>query len=344
VAVTNGINLRTTGLSDPYQVITQLSLQQEEGHWFIRFYVSPTTIRPGNAMIASIGGGNGLSGTNNITWDWNIWITDQNMTPINVTDGEHNYSYDALPVNLGWIDTAEGLYSPESSAVIRFVNISGGAERCTSEAVTIRQSDRDAVSTTGWQPYYQWGRKEPLVPGLFEVAGGDNELKDLIPFPYRMYQDEILGSGYFDWSQNNYNNLWDSKWTSYETMGTALPNHKTVYDPSPRKYCVPPENAWSALVPVDLESFTGGYFFKTWNGSSSIFFPASGYINYDGTNRTETIPLTGYYWTGHANGRTNTRTSFAFYFQNGAVYPPSKTPAITHHRANAYSIRPVRYQ
>ena len=336
--VHTGMNLRTSG-SDNLRVITQLGVVIENAKPYIQFYVNPNNIQPGCAVLASVG-------TNFLTWSWMIWITDQDMEPVNVKNSSG--SYDVLPVNLGWTDDTKGLHFPESTATLRFVNIAGGIERGTSEEVIIRQSGKNVPSTSGWQPYYQWGRKDPFVDGLFtfhEVATldvTDANLHNVWRNPDWFYKCRHTG-GYFDWAQNNYNNMWDSQLNQYGSQGTTLPNMKTVYDPSPRKYCVPPENAWESFSTSEVTgSFNGGYQFNTGNGTDTIFFPASGYLNYDTGGLTANGSY-GYYWTYHPIGTTTTRTSYALYFLNGTVYTPNNGSTV-HYRANAYSIRPVRYQ
>lgn len=326
-AVTQGAHLRAGG-SDNLQVITNLGVIIEGAKPYITFYVNPNNIQPGCAAIASVG-------SSFLTWSWLIWITDQNMEPVNVTNSTNNY--DVMPVNLGWTDDTKGLYYPESTATLRFVNMAGGIERAISEEVIVRQSSRDVASTSGWQPYYQWGRKEPFVPGLFTYYGHDDEIHDVLQNPDWLYASRGLRQTY-DWSQNNYNNLWDSQWNNYGTLGTSLPDMKTVYDPSPRKYCVSPENAWDSVTTSG--SFNKGYYLNTGHGTT-LFFPASGYLQYsDGTVQSEGVQ--GRYWTNHAIGSSTTRTSYSLSFLNGALTPPSNGTA--YDRAYAFAIRPVRYQ
>lgn len=336
--VHTGMNLRTSG-TDNLRVITQLGVVIENAKPYIQFYVNPNNIQPGCAVLASVG-------TNFLTWSWMIWITDQDMEPVNVTNSSG--SYDVLPVNLGWTDDTKGLHFPESTATLRFVNIAGGIERCTSEEVIIRQSGKNVPSTSGWQPYYQWGRKDPFVDKLF-TYDDDDELHDVWQDPDCFRSDGHLttlplpATYYYDWSQNNYNNMWDSQLDQYGSMGTSLPNMKTVYDPSPRKYCVSPENAWERFSTSEVTgSFNGGYQFNTGNGTDTIFFPASGYLRYSDGALTDNGNY-GYYWTYHPIGTATTRTSYALYFLNGTVYTPNNGSTV-HHRAYGYSVRPVKYQ
>ena len=49
-------------VANPQQVIKNLAVYQGTDGWYIKFYVDPETIRPGNALIAS------LDRDNDICW------------------------------------------------------------------------------------------------------------------------------------------------------------------------------------------------------------------------------------------------------------------------------------
>lgn len=316
---------------------------------YVIFYVDPDNIRPGNAVIATKE--NTVLGEDKITWSWQIWITDQEMTPVNVTNGTETYN--VMPVNLGWVDDQEGQHYPEVSDEIRFVNMADGVERCRTGAVEIEQPELDDISTSGWQTYYQWGRKDPFSKDVTVSTSGDHLLYKSIQRPDVMFYEESTEDGvhYIDWTSANYDNLWDSKCTTYGTPGGALPNHKTVYDPSPRRYCVSPDNAWNGFANNRYGHkgyFARGYYFYTGDPSSpstkTLFFPASGYVNYNSPSCAITDEsVGGFYWTYHATTNTQTRVSYALRFEGGNA--PSVNPVYSTmtHRASGYSVRPVVY-
>ena len=356
-AVTSGKNQGRSlsfGPEPDPQVIRNIGYENDAydaSEAYVIFYVDPDNIRPGNALIATKED-TLLSSDDKITWTWHIWITDQDMTPVVVGNGVQ--SYGVLPVNLGWIDDRKGLFYPEVSDRIRFVNMADGVERCVSAGLTVVQPETEDVSTSGWQTYYQWGRKDPFTTGVTTTASTDHLLYKSILNPDVMFWEESTADGvsYIDWTSANYNNLWDSKCTTYGTPGGSLPNHKTVYDPSPRRFCIPPEYTFRGFATNAYGyegDFSGGYFFRTGDPASpetrTLFFPASGWAYYNSADCSVSDQGTGgYYWTYHATTNTQTRVSYALKFTGGgsASVNPVYSDQYTH-RANGYSVRPVMF-
>ncbi len=320
-------------------VVTDLELNTSEEYMYFR--VDPTMIRPGNVLLATYGS------DGDCCWSWQIWITDQKMDLVSV-DGNQ-----VLPVNLGWVDDTEGQHYNERSNVLKFVSTEvSGLE---TDEMTVIQPDFDRVSTSGWQTYYQWGRKDPLSPGVMNVYNDDGTLNKSILHPSNiMYDESTSGSDeYYDWTSANYNNLWDSQNTNWATATASLPNHKTVYDPSPRGFSAPPDAAWDGFATWGYEKWDKGLFFYTSSAQSeTIFFPASGYINYNATVVSDHNDG-GYYWTIHPGQNVQRRSSFCLRFDKSgsgditvvpkeydAHSPQFSTMA---YRALAYSVRPVQY-
>ena len=342
----NGSSAETTGRQwssgSDIGVVTDLELNTSEEYMYFR--VDPDMIRPGNVLLATYGS------DNDCCWSWQIWITDQKMDLISV--GSNN----VLPVNLGWIDDTEGQHYNERSEVLKFVSTEiAGLE--TGE-MTVIQPEFDRVSTSGWQTYYQWGRKDPLTPDAMNVYNDDGTLNESIKHPSNiMYDESTSGSDeYYDWTSANYNNLWDSQNNSWATPTDQLPNHKTVYDPSPRGFSAPPDAAWDSFSTNGYEKFENGLFFYTSNShDETIFFPASGYINYNATVISDKFDGTsgsGYYWTIRPGNNTQRRASYCLRFNRNSggnisivskqfdAVSPFNTMA---YRANAFSVRPVQY-
>ena len=354
-AVTSGKNPRRSvsfGPEPDVQVIRNIGYANDAynaSEAYVVFYVDPDNIRPGNALIATKE--DSFLADDKITWTWQIWITDEDLTPVNISNGSRNYNI--LPVNLGWVDDSEGQYFPRVADDIRFVNVADGVERCFTGALTVEQPELKEVSTSGWQTYYQWGRKDPFTENATVSVSGDHLLYQSILNPDTAFHEESTEDGihYIDWTSANYNNLWDSKCTTYGTPGGSLPNHKTVYDPSPRRYCVPPDYAFDGFSSGAYGhdgGFSGGYFFYTGDpqaqGTSTVFFPASGRMDYESPScALAEKGSRGYFWTYHATTNTQTRVSYALRFTGGNT--PSVEPVFSNmtHRANGYSVRPVVY-
>ena len=338
----NGSSAETSGRmwssGSDVGVVTGVELNNDEEYMY--FYVDPDMIRPGNVLLATYGS-NG-----DCCWSWQIWITDQTMSLITVGTNE------VLPVNLGWIDDTEGQYYPGRSAVLKFVSTEmAGLE---SQEMTVTQPEFERVSTSGWQTYYQWGRKDPMTAGVTSPYNDDGALNKSIKHPANIMYDESTSSGdkYYDWTSANYNNLWDSQNNSWSSPTSDLPNHKTVYDPSPRGFSVPPDAAWDGFSDYGYESFDNGLFFYTSSArTSTIYFPASGFIDFTNASLTNG-GSDGYYWTIRPGSNAQRRASYSLRFSRSgsgtiSVVPkdydatsPFTTMAF---RACAYSVRPVKY-
>lgn len=324
-------------------VITDVSVDDVEE--FIYFRVDPSMIRLGNVLLATYDDSGGDFG--DCCWSWQIWITDQDMTLQTV--GDHSI----LPVNMGWIDTSEGQHYNERSAVLKFV--STAIPNLATEEMTVIQPDLERVSTEGWQTYYQWGRKDPFTTEVVTPDASDHVLNSSIKHPANIQYEEstYFGDKYFDWTSANYNNLWDSQNTAWASPTAELPNHKTVYDPSPRGFSVPPDAAWDLFSTTGYsEDFDNGLFFYTNNEhTATTFFPASGYLAY-ASGDVVSAGSNGYYWTSHPGESLQRRASYSLrYARDGGgditlllkSYESSGITFTRAYRAYAFSVRPVLY-
>lgn len=324
-------------------VLSDVSVVSGDDGRYVQFRIVPENIRPGNILLcAKDAGGDtsdeeGESGALTM-WSWHIWITDQTMTPSSVSNGTD--SYGVLPVNTGWVDGSRGQWYAGRTAVLRLVSLADPA--VTSDEFTVTQQEKEMVSVTGWGPYYQWGRKDPFVPGLFTYAANyDTGLRGAVRHPER-FNSEVstyFSDKYYDWATNNYNNLWDCNWTKYGTVSSALPTAKTVMDPSPRRFCVAPEGAWDGFVTYGHKGvFAEGYHFYTDSTEEeTIFFPACGFIHWDGSLLAATDSR---YWTLHAWASLQRRASYSLRLTNTSVMNAYYT---SNHRAYGQPVRSVRY-
>ena len=329
--------------SGPQGVVDNLSVISGDDGRYIVFHIDSDNIRPGNFLICARDAGGDSSDEEGETgaivmWSWHIWICPLPLDTVGISNGTDSFS--ALPVNVGWVDGSKGLYHGARTATLRFDSTVD--PDIHSEEMTVTQEAGWDASLSGWGTYYQWGRKDPLVTGLFTYVGNNSVLmRTCIRNPNRLYSNSFthnLTQNYYDWSTNNYENLWDSNWTSYGVFSSALPVSKTVVDPSPRRFCVAPDKAFDGFVSYGYEgSFADGYrFYTSAERAATVFFPATGYINYDGTlSAGETR-----YWTLHAWGATQRRASYSLRFTDASVVAEFYD---FNHRASAQPIRPVRY-
>ena len=194
--------------------------------------------------------------------------------------------------------------------------------------------------TGGNNPYYQWGRKDPLQASngnrnTFKTyypsksafapanAVGPVSIGAAIRSPYTIY---TRSSFLYDWCSTTYHNHWSST-----INGTGRQNAnaktKTVYDPSPVGFRVPALDAWSGFK---SSNFTWG----TVNGDngrtytqSGLFFPASGFRSY-GRGGMDNVGSNGYFWSSSPRSSGDNQlllasTSSFLLFQSNSVNPSS---------------------
>lgn len=324
-------------------VVDGVQLQNGSDGKYILFHIDEDNIRPGNFLIVIRDAGGDASDEEGdssalIMWSWHIWITDQPMAEVTVNNGSNTYG--VLPVNVGWTDGEKGLYYAPRTATLRFV--STVIPSVTSGTLTVTQREHWKESTTGWGTYYQWGRKDPFLPGLYTYQDNyDMYMRGSIRHPdwFNSEKSTYFSTYYYDWSINNYDNLWDSQWNDYGVIGSALPNHKTVMDPSPRRFCVAPDTAWDGFTTYGHSGpFSNGYHYWTDSSRSrTLFFPATGFISYLGALGSSSESR---YWTLHAWASLQRRASYGLKFTDTGTQTCYYSD---NYRACGEAVRPVRF-
>lgn len=228
---------------------------------YLTFYIDKANFTQGNAIVAAYDS-EGL-----VAWSWHIWVTDADLTPVPVKNQFNTINF--LPVFLGW---------------------------CEPKSDKSKNGD-----TYGNCVFYQWGRKDPMlgskgsgsnankayygvkgfVDGTFKTAYLKDDIKNYIQNP-----GTFNGS---DGMDKKYSNLWSANATLNFNQ-TIMPV-KTVYDPSPTGYCVPPAISFTGFTKTGAwtnvsdninssEPFkmgVGFYFYtEGWKTGKLIHFPAFG--------------------------------------------------------------------
>ena len=296
-------------------ITTTPTARLDGGNYWIDFTINQNDIKPGNAVIAlkatvKDGNGNVFGGLSNvILWSWQIWVTDQNLTPIDYM----------LPVNLGWnVDgEVQTIQYTNRELPIRIQQIAPSDDPTGAVAhadFTFTQL-ADAAQTyelaIGSNPYYQWGRKDPMIPGLYSPVANErgdyNVDKPIYPGAnYSSMNSETQDPGstktYAEYGpgirkpyvglRNEWTtgwiggdhtvigdavaapyNLWDNYITSANATGSndsGVHKIKTVYDPCPVGFTVPCYSRFNDYVSNYTET-DGGM-----NFSSGLFLPYSG--------------------------------------------------------------------
>lgn len=268
---------------------------------FVTFKTSETI--GGNALIAVTDGEieEGLpKGT--VLWSWHIWSTDYSASN-----------------DITFTTTAGNTFS--------FMNINLG---------TI--PDENVWGTLGLK--YQWGRKDPFPCSGFDASGnilvsstynimpgysdedycweavnisgyGFDVLAESIAFPAMFIVSSNTGSG--DWMEVADDNLWGNS-----SNGEGV---KTIYDPSPVGYRVPPQLAFADFTFDTASDVQNGYISFSTESGTITFVPASYMLNTGRVsnanygikylNNLSTYQVTGRYWTSSVN---SDGYSSSFYF------------------------------
>ena len=307
-------------------------------------------IAQGNAVVAATADGT-------VVWSWHIWVTDHDVSvtaAVPTKAFDPNYTYNFMPVPLGWCDGTTSTVAP------RYIPLSLTQEQ---SGINLSASILQA-GTPGNFTYYQWGRKDPFVGsiGTDEIfktwydANGDSQSSLLTANTTRSKVFGITHPGHF--ISDNYR--WDTSTTTYDDWNANLNSttaptsssrynytevEKTVYDPSPVGYKLPPTNAFTGFGQTfgtgsktpNGSVFNGGWHLYTGgqNTGPTDFWIIGGYLN-NSPGKLYGVDYAGYYWS--AGPYSNTQ---GCYFNVGSK---TVTPQSYFYRAHGLSVRPVSEQ
>ena len=307
---------------DADSLITKTHLSADKH--FIEFYVDPETICQGNAVLClRDGNADGEGHTGTIMWSWHIWVTGIDMISVKKLTNADRRHFDILPVPIGFCSRGGTQATYNGRGIYVKIQQSSG----TTAVLYINQARgvEFTAYTDGNAPYYQWGRKDPVLPAS-GWANGTNETNKALHY-YSNYSfaqidaGESLGStiqhphAYYIISAltpfstpTNYCRLWDGNAPTNFSAPTANANVlKTIYDPCPPGYHV--------TGPYTLTGLTvrkGNYTYYT-NAEQSdwLYFPPLGIRQQNTGNIDKTtykIGLQVYFY--HANlGKSNNQVS-----------------------------------
>lgn len=156
---------------DAPDLIDSASVHIDKSNNTLVFRIRKQTLAQGNALLA-VRGTDSSTGEKIILWSWHIWVTpyktdfyDQTMFYHSVTDVAPE-GYDFAQYNLGWCDHHDHNESRTFSlqAVIDMSAYGGTTE--TVDLGTFTQMEFKG-SDAGDNTYYQWGRKDPMLGGIY---------------------------------------------------------------------------------------------------------------------------------------------------------------------------------
>lgn len=265
---------------------------------YMTFSVDKNTIQQGNAVVAV------RDASQNILWSWHIWVTDfkpgdDNLIPVKQPDVTDTYY--AMPYTLGYCAGPNPEYYPARDVTITFTQDGTGEQK---EFVIRQQYYEKAINNN--TPFYQWGRKDPFPAatnvkdeadrsGIYIQRSGDGYVKNCIYAEGMNFTTansvnsmalSILNPLTFSTANDNFwygSSQIESLWGDGGL--TSLPK-KTIYDPSPVGYCVPPEKFfWESTSAINSNLSTkeakGYWLYCKENDKSGLmlFVPSSGRRN-----------------------------------------------------------------
>ena len=222
----------------------------------LQFKVNKDVIEQGNAVVAI------RDSERTIMWSWHIWVTDYD--PYENGDNFFNRY-------LGFCYNDTEIYDPRT-VTLRFEQDGTGKQA----ELTITQTEHRIED--GNSPFYQFGRKDPMLPGTTSTAeavnktwydaqgnssteiktvGEDDDTENKVIIYCMKNPDKFCAARWMDFV---YYNIWatDDKQGESKTKTTSV---KTVYDPSPAGYQVPTCGLRTSIRAVvkDKKQFYSGF-------------------------------------------------------------------------------------
>lgn len=326
---------------DRLDMVTNIALSDDKKS--LTFDVAQETIGQGNAIVAV------RNAANQIMWSWHIWVTDYKLGE-DLKTVTYSGTHKMLPVDLGWCDNEETNYE-ERNVKVRFTQ----TETQEAQIIVIKQVEYQ-VYNGGNAPYYQYGRKDPMLPSTGEANPKNKTWYNAVGTPSTTLItanwntdnttiiNGILNPGTYCinvYMDNRYYNLWaiDNNSISQDVTETT----KTVYDPCPAGYKIPATNAFRAFTTTGDDTSTASQINGTWNADlfgwefkcdeGSVFFPTLGF-RFDTMGAVSNIHISGYCWSAIPGSFTEGR-SFGYY--STIVYP-----LYLSNRAYSILVRPVQ--
>ena len=284
---------------------------------YLKFYVDPSMVDQANAVIAVKYG-------STIVWSWHLWFTASSWTAT-YTYGSNNF----MTMPLGFIDSSSsGTATPRTLPFTFTQGISNG------KSITVMVSQNGDAATGGTCTFYQWGRKDPFPGATADGQATDyistqNNYYASITSPGKFINGNSSSPYYYNWFNGNLLDLWNVGNSS--TSSSTTESKKTIYDPSPVGFKVPPPAAFYKAM-FNTSTFTGGYK-GTVDGD---FWRAFGYRVWN-TGSSANVGSYGYYWScGPYESSTDRHGWHLTFHSGGDVYPQDY-----YVRSGGFTVRPV---
>lgn len=330
---------------DTPNLVTDITYNPGTNGGNISFKVDKEYIRQGNAVIAI------KDASNAILWSWHIWVTDEAIDQTIEVTNYQQVKYKLMPVSLGWCDGNTYNY-PERSCLVRFK-----ADKQT-RIVTIKQK-AGVESIGGNLPFYQWGRKDPILPSTgksysdktWYAADGSSSTtileSDRLGSGVERIKQYILKPERMGPGTSTFYNLWNIN--NKVTGANDDVVIKTIYDPCPVGYKLPAGNAFTGFTNTGMKVETpadfnggwdkdriGGVFYAEPNKTGEqIFFAHTGWRSYSTSPRASNVEYTAICWSAALGNKED---------QGSALSISSSwiDPVISYGRSYGITVRPAQ--
>ena len=241
--------------SDGFYMFKDVKLSADKH--FLEFTLDQEYMQQANAIVAV------RDNQGRIMWSWHIWVTEHNLNDCiglqDNTSGATN-AYWLMRYNLGWVDGKMVYYNQRDLSYTFTQDVSG-----RTAVLNIKQEgdalDYKDVGST----YYQWGRKDPIVAlrNRNAVGSGDYRPHETVDskYGYKYVSKQVtLGesiqnpnifyvrAGSTQWLTPFNYRLWDTSAPTSNAGVTRNSSVKSIYDPSPYGFKIPPAHAFGVLV------------------------------------------------------------------------------------------------
>lgn len=281
-----------------------------------------------------------------ILWHWHLWITGLDTQRTSLLG---SYPHPVMDHTLGQLPPGHTIYDPRVFH-LKITQVYTTDTRGDSRIVRFSQNG-DTSEDFPQLLYYQFGRMDPVYAHYYKKKANELGVPEINDY-YRVFRTAYFNNThkttpeidftpaasigevirtplkYFNTNgaihTTEYRNLWNN--------GTAASPIKTVYDPCPPGYMVPPSALWDKgedNLSFDLGTYTFDYNSVTFPRGMAYLTQSNGWApNYRYT----------FFWTGDfgSDGKLHT---FSFYFNETDKHVLLNTPK-TPHRGTHTSYRP----
>ena len=333
-----------------------LRITEEDGLKFINFEILKSQVKSGSAII-------GVKDSNgDIMWSWHIWVTPDDMLsensvnpnhPVRVFDGNSDHDMTFMTQDLGWRTPDKIEFTATLDFKIQIVQVVNqnvnGVNTPIEKNGTVPQDvkqDKGIVTISGSNLYYMHGRKDPMPGNYLDTNRRPYDMvKNIQANGYTWNSEEgptymsrairepnnLLSTGTGDWMEPKYGMRYAGRWDPQKaqelTDPSAYANTKTIYDPSPVGFQVPPRGAYNVLITwgtnrkqVDdyntyhLDGLTCS---NTSDYAQQLSFYETGWRTHTTGGPVEHFNSTGYHWSAgvYSNGGTSYPSEFGFFLK-----------------------------